>query len=113
MVAAAEQLTVSTSGRGVAGAMAADVMKASERSIFAASNEERLSHEVESEIVSGVGGLVNVTYQLPGSSEEPSLFVLKGLWTEIKRCRQGRSASDVLINCTCGMEWEMGHRRSS
>jgi hypothetical protein len=57
--------------------MAADVMKAAENAVLAASDQERLSDEVEGEVVAGSGGLVNMTYELPGSGEELGLFRLE------------------------------------
>jgi len=97
VVGAAEELAVAAAGRGVAGAMAADVMKASENAVVAAGDEERLSDQVEGKVVAGARGLVNMTDDLPGGCEEPRLFVLKGRRAEIEGCGQSGSASDVAI----------------
>jgi hypothetical protein len=72
-------------------------MEASKNAVVAASDEERLSDEVESKVVAGARGLMNVADDLPGGGEEPGLFVLKSCWVEIKGCGQSGSASDVMI----------------
>ena len=83
VVAAAEEFAVSAAGGGVAGAMAANVIKAAENAVVAAGDEERLSDEVEGKVVAGASSLVNMADDLPGGCEEPGLFVFKGRWIEI------------------------------
>jgi len=97
VVAAAEEFPVSAAGGGIAGAMPADVIKATENAIFAAGDEERLSDEVEGKVVAGARGLVRVADNLPGGGEEPGLFVFEGRGAEIQGCGQSGSARDVAI----------------
>ena len=72
-------------------------MEAAENAVVAASDEQRLSDEVEGKVVAGARGLVQVADDLPGGGEEPGLFVFKGRWAEIEGCGQSGSASDVAI----------------
>src|SRR6202795_4552382 len=108
VVGAAEEFAVSAAGGGVAGAMAADIIKAAENAVVAASDEERLSDEVEGKVVAGARDLVHVADDLPGGGEEPGLFVLKSCWVEIKGCGQSGSAGDVVI----GIQLKVRHGRS-
>jgi hypothetical protein len=108
VVAAAEEFAVSAAGGGIAGAMAADVIKASQNAVIAAGDEERLSDEVEGKVIAGARGLVNMTDELPGGGEEFGLFLLQGCWAEIKGCGQSGSASNVAI----GIQLKIRHGRS-
>ena len=77
MVATAKEFAVSAAGGGVAGAMAANVIKAAENAVIVADDEERLSDEVEGEVVAGARDLVNMSDDLPCGCEDPGLFVFK------------------------------------
>src|SRR5271157_132142 len=105
MVGAAEELAIATAGGRIAGAMAAHVIKAAENAILAPHDEQWLSDKLEGEVVAGLCGLVNVSYNLPGGGKDPGFFVRKGFCAEIERCRQGGSASDVAI----GVELKIRH----
>jgi hypothetical protein len=97
VIAAAEEFAVSAAGGGVAGAMPANVIKASQNAVVAAGNEKRLSDEVESKVVAGICGLANMTDDLPGGSEDSGLLGFKGLRAEIDGCGQRGGASDVAL----------------
>ena len=54
MVAAAEELAIAAAGGRIAGAMAADVIKAAKNAILAADDEKWLSDELERKVVAGI-----------------------------------------------------------
>ncbi len=108
MIAATEELPVSAARARVAGAVAANIMKASQNAVFATGNQQRLAEEVKGEIVSRTRRLMDMTDELPGGSEEFALFLLKCGGTEIEGCGQSGSTSDVAI----GVNLKIRHRRS-
>jgi hypothetical protein len=97
VVRAAEEFAVAAPGGGVAGTMAADIVKATKNAVFAASDEQGLSDQVKGEIVAGGGRLAHMAYKLPGGSKQSGLFVLEGGGVEVERCGQSGGASYVAL----------------
>ena len=98
MITATKKFAVAAAGGRVASAMAADVVKAAQNAVVAASDQERFSNEIESEIVARAGDLVNMTDDLPGGGKKPVLFVVVGCRIDVERCGQRGSAGNIAIN---------------
>jgi hypothetical protein len=109
VVVTTEKLAVSASGGRIAGAMAADIVKAMEHAVVIAGDEERLADEVEGKVVAWFGRLMDMADELPGGREDFFLFVGKDFRAEIERCGEGGCASDIAI----GIGLKIGHERAS
>src|SRR5271163_1955463 len=77
--------------------MTADVVKATQNSIFPAGDQKRLSDEIEGKVVAGTRGLVYVADELPTGSEELGFLFYKCRRFEIETRGQSGGASDVAI----------------
>jgi hypothetical protein len=86
VVGAAKQLPVSATRGGVAGPMAANVIKAAEDAILAPGNEERLAQQIEREIVSGLSRLTDMADKLPGRRKKSFLFFFEVFRPKVKMC---------------------------
>src|ERR1700722_4276353 len=77
--------------------MTADVVKATQNSVFPAGDQKRLSDEIESEVVTRKRRLVHVADELPTGSEELGFLFFKCPRVKIETRGQSGGASDVAI----------------